>query len=124
MIMKLASHKSASTRACKHANRSTCKAPVILREGIKLPKIDVLTFDENIMNWRSFWGQYDLAFHLRAHLTDAEKSAYLRHLLQHGLAKHIIEGLSGTGSEYSEPIECLQKLYQRPGVYIMHTYRQ
>ena len=39
---------------------------------------------------------HTIAIHWRANLTDAEKLAYLRHLLQHGPAKHVIEGESGT----------------------------
>ena len=52
--------------------------------------------------------------HSRALTTDAEKVAYLRHSLQHKPANYITEELSGTGSEYSEAVECLQKSSDRP----------
>ena len=46
--------------------------PVVHREGIKLPKIDVPTFDRDIMNWRRFWEQYEVFIHSRTNLTDPE----------------------------------------------------
>ena len=52
----------------------------------------------------------------RTHFTDTKKLAYLHHSLQHGPAKHFIEGLLGTSSEYSEAMSCLQKRYDRPRV--------
>ena len=57
----------ANIQIAPHAHQST----VIPREGIKLPKIDVPTFDGNIMNWTSPRS--------RAHLSDAKKLLYLRH---------------------------------------------
>ena len=33
-----------------------------------------------------------------------------------GPARHVIEGLSGSGSDYAEAIECLQKRYDKPRV--------
>ena len=32
--------------------------PVANREGIKLPKINVATFNGDMLNWRTFWEQY------------------------------------------------------------------
>ena len=98
-------------------------APVIHKEGIKLPKINVPMFDANIMNWRTLWEQYNVSIHSRAHLTVDEKLAYLRHSLNQGPAKHVIEGLSGMESQYSEAIVCLQKHYDRPRV-LHHAHVQ
>ena len=39
--------------------------PVMYKEGIKLPKIDVPRFDKDIMNWNSFWEQYEVSIHSR-----------------------------------------------------------
>ena len=84
------------------------------REGIKLPKIDVQAFDGDIMNWRTFWEQYKVSIHSRTQLTDAEKLAYPWQLLKDGPARHVIEGLTGSGSEYEEAIKCPQKRYNKP----------
>ena len=84
------------------------------RDGIKLPKIDVPTFDGDMMNWRTFWEQHEVSIYSRIQLTDAEKLAYLQHLLKDASARHVIEGLSGLGSGYEEAIKCLQKRYDKP----------
>ena len=88
--------------------------PVLHREDIKLTKIDVPTFDGDIMNWRRFSEQYEVSIHSRTHLTDPEKLAYLWQSLKNGSAQHIIEGLSGSGNDYVEAVECLQKCYNKP----------
>ena len=80
-------------------------------------------FHGTIMNWRSLREQYDILIHLRAHLIDEEKLAYLCHSLQHSPAKHVIEGLLGTESEYSESIECRQECYDGPHV-LHHAHVQ
>ena len=49
--------------------------PLMHGEGIKLPKIDVPKFDGDIMNWRSFWEQYEISIHLSDQLSDLEKLA-------------------------------------------------
>ena len=72
------------------------------------------TFDGDIMNWRRFWEQYEVSIHSRTHLTDPEKLAYLRQSLKNGPARHVIEGLSGSGNDYAEAVECLQKRYDKP----------
>ena len=82
--------------------------------GVKLPKIDVPTFKGNIMEWQSFWEQFDVSVHSRSQLTDPERLAYLRQALKDGPSKRVIEGLSGSGSAYREAIDMLQKRYDRP----------
>ena len=83
-------------------------------KGVKLPKLDVPTFDGNILNWRSFWEQSCVSVHDRSNLLDAEELVYLQHSLKNGSAKNVIEGLSRSGEYYAEAIECLQSRYNRP----------
>ena len=82
--------------------------------GVKLPKLDVPTFDGDILNWRTFWEQFCIAIHDRTHLSNAEKLAYLRHALKDGTAKSTIEGLSHSGDHYEEAVKCLETRYNRP----------
>ena len=86
--------------------------PTVASE-VKLPKIDVPTFKGNIMEWQSFWEQFDVSVHSRSQLTDPERLAYLRQALKDGPAKRVIEGFSGSGSAYREAIDMLQKRYDR-----------
>ena len=83
-------------------------------DGVRLPKLDVPTFDGSILNWRSFWEQFGISVHHRSNLSDSEKLVYLQHSLKDGSVKNIIEGLSRSGEHYTEAIECLQSRYDRP----------
>ena len=84
------------------------------REGVKLPKLDVPSFDGNILNWKSFWDQFCISVHDRTNLSHAEKLVYLQQSLRDGTAKRSIEGLSRSGECYLEAIECLKSRYNRP----------
>lgn len=52
--------------------------------------------------------------HERSDLTDSEKLVYLQHSLKNGSARNAIEGLSRSGDNYTEAVECLQARYNRP----------
>ena len=62
--------------------------------GLKLPKLDVPTFDGNIIHWKQFWDQFSVSVHCRTNLSNAEKIVYLQHTLKDGLARNAIEGLA------------------------------
>ena len=83
-------------------------------KGVRLPKLDVPKFDGNILNWRSFWEQFQVSVHDRSNLAESEKLVYLQHALKDGSAKQAIEGLSRSGEYYSEAIDCLKARYDRP----------
>ena len=82
--------------------------------GSKLPKLDVPSFDGLLLNWRNFWEQFTISVHERTSLSDAEKLVYLQQALKGGSAKSSIEGLSRTGENYGDAIQCLKKRYDRP----------
>ena len=82
--------------------------------GVKLPKLEVPTFDGNLMNWAAFWERFDALIHSRKGVDDAEKLTYLRQALQDGPARHVIGGLSQTAKNYEEAIKCLHERYDRP----------
>ena len=83
-------------------------------KGVRLPKLDVPTFDGNILNWRSFLEQFCISVHDRSSLSDSEKLVYLQQSLKGGLAKNAIEGLSRSGEYCTEAVECLKSHYNRP----------
>ena len=84
--------------------------------GVRLPKIEVPTFDGNLLNWRTFWEQFSISVHDRSSLSDTEKLVYLRQSLKDGTAKKVIEGLSQSGDQYTEAIGCLTSRYDRPRI--------
>ena len=82
--------------------------------GVKLPRIDIALFNGDLLNWQTFWEQFDISVHSRKDIADAEKLAYLRHALKDGHAKSVIEGLSQSGDQYVEAIASLKARYDRP----------
>lgn len=97
-----------------HATLSSTPSSTPDSSGIKLPKLDVPTFDGNLLSWKTFWEQFTVSVHIRSKLTDAEKLAYLRHAHKDGSAKSVVEGLSRSGDHYDEAITCLKTRYDRP----------
>ena len=83
-------------------------------QGVKLPKLDVPTFDGNILNWKTFWEQFRVSVHSCDNLSDSEKLVYLQQALKGGSAKQVIEGLSHSGEYYAEAVESLQSRFNRP----------
>ena len=77
-------------------------------KGVKLQKLDVPTFDGNILNWKCFWEQFCISVHDRPNLSEVEKLVYLCHALKDGSVKHAIEGLSRCDEHYMEAIDCLK----------------
>ena len=97
----------------KSIRDSDCDAPSN-GKGVKLPKLEVPTFDSNIIHWKSFWEQFCISVHDQTNLSDPEKLLYLQHSLKDGSAKDTIEGLSRSGDHYAEAIECLKSRYDTP----------
>ena len=90
--------------------------------GVKLPKLDVPTFDGDILRWSSFWEQFVTSVDSRKHLSNAEKLVYLQHAVKNGSAAGVIQGLSQSGEQYTEAVECLRQRYDRPRlVHQMHV---
>ena len=58
-------------------------------KGVRLPKLEVPTFDGDILNWKAFWEQFSISVHNRPNLSDSEKLVYLQHALKAGSAKHM-----------------------------------
>ena len=83
---------------------------------MKLPKIDVPTFDGELLHWQTFWEQFSISIDKRSDITDTEKLVYLRHSLKDGAARNIIEGLSHSGDQYKEAIDSVKARYDRPRI--------
>lgn len=103
-----------SLQVCKLLRLQNTSSSVADTKSVKLPRLDVPTFDGNILNWKTFWEQFSVSIHTRSSLTDAERLAYLRSALKNGTAKNVIEGLTRSGEQYKEAITCLKSRYDRP----------
>lgn len=82
----------------------------------KLPKLNVPTFDGDVLHWQQFWEQFETSVHSRTSLTNAEKLIYLQEAIKEGSARAAIEGLSRSGDQYHEAVDCLKARYNRPRI--------
>ena len=96
------------------SNEAVCPPTHGINSGIKLPNINVPTFDGDVLNQNSFWKQFNVAIHSKVQLNDAERLAYLRDVLKDGPARHVLEGLSQDADYHNGAIGCLHGDYDRP----------
>ena len=80
------------------------------RVRVKLPQLELRSFDGDILKWMSFWDGFNNAVHSRTDLRDEEKFNYLRRYLT-GSALKSIEGLSLTSIGYLKAIDILTQEY-------------
>ena len=101
--------------------------PPLLRQQQELlasnPKLQVPSFDGNLIHWRQFWDQFATAVDCKTDLSNAEKTVYLQQALKDGAAKSSIEGLSHSGDNYEEAVKCLKARYDQPRL-IQRTHVQ
>ena len=57
---------------------------------LRLPKLELQSFDGNMMNWMEFWDSFERNIHLNSSLCDVDKMSYLKASLK-GTASHAIE---------------------------------
>ena len=82
--------------------------------GVKLPKISVPTFNGQVLNWKSFWEQFDGTVHCKTGLNNTKKLVYLQEALNNGTARFVIQGLTQMSESYQEAIKCLKEWYDPP----------
>ena len=78
----------------KDDTKSDHSSPTI-RKGtsIKWPKLSIPKFDGEVLNWRTFWDQFQVSIHNKDQLSDGEKLAYMKDALKDGPAELVIQGL-------------------------------
>lgn len=90
-LEKLAHDCCLKTRSLINEHMSNLQAPTEGQSGVKLPKIEVPTFDRNVLHWKKFWEQFCVSVHGKSSLSDSEKLVYLQQALKYGSAKDTIE---------------------------------
>ena len=91
IIKRLLYNPETSEAAPSHENR-----------GVRLPKLDVPTFNGDIIR---------CPIHNRTDISDTEKLVYLRHVIKDGT---VAEGLSRSGEHYAEAVEFLKSRHNCP----------
>lgn len=104
----------------KSAPAATAMAPPVApppeKHNVKLPRIEVPSFNGEMLEWQTFWEQFSIAIHDRKDISNTQKLVYLRQSLKDGTAKSSIEGLSSSGEQYDEAVASLKDRYNRPRV--------
>jgi len=88
-------------------------APSVTTSGVRLPKISVPTLDGNVINWRSF-GNNSQCLCIIGAIYLLQKSSRIKHAVKDGPAKHVVEGLSGSGDQYKQAVDSMCKWYDYP----------
>ena len=82
---------------------------------LRLPKLELKSFDGNMMNWMEFWDSFERNIHLNSSLCDVDKMSYLKASLK-GTASHAIADLRTTGYNYASAVDILKEKYGKANV--------
>ena len=96
MSMKVKKLLFQSSASLSSRSESAAASPTATSESrsVKLPKIEVPTFDGELLHWQTFWDQLSISIDKRSDISNTEKLVYLRQSLKDGSAKNVTEGLS------------------------------
>ena len=80
--------------------------------NIKLPRIELPKFSGNVLEWQSYWEQFE-ALVGEANIPDITKFGYLHSSLE-GEAKRVIKGLTLIASNYPTAYSVLKERFDKP----------
>ena len=77
---------------------------------VKLPKLDIISFNGDKMKWNEFWDSFESAVHNNKKLSNVEKFNYLKSKLQ-GDAKYSVAGLNLSNENYDVAVKTLKERF-------------
>ena len=86
--------------------KSTKPGPLPVQSSVKLPKLELCSFNGDKLKWVEFWQSFESSVHKNDSLSDIENFNYLRNKLT-GDAKSAITGLSLSNENYSVALKIL-----------------
>ena len=86
----------------------------------KLPKLVITEFDGNVLNWQTFWGQFESRIHSKINVNNIDKFSYLKSFLCPS-AHETISGLALSNQTYLEAVKLLKQQYGNQQLFI-NTY--
>ena len=87
--------------------KSSKPDPLIVKSSVKLPKLEICSFNGNKLKWVKFWQSFETSVHKNDSLSNIGKFNYLRSKLS-GDAKSAITGLSLSHVNYSVALNILK----------------
>ena len=80
---------------------------------MKLPSLNIPTFDGESTKWKSYWQQFESTIHNSKKLDDQLQMQYLLKSLTTQKAKDAIEGIDSVAVAYPEAIAALKARFDR-----------
>ncbi|KRY06664.1 hypothetical protein T12_11394, partial [Trichinella patagoniensis] len=87
--------------------------PAVRSSNGRLPEIILPKFTGKVLEFPSFWAQFEANVHKRRDLDNATKFTYLLSNTE-GTARNAIEGIPLTPENYSQAVDILKKRFGRP----------
>jgi len=106
--------RPASPVASEYSTASGMGSSTSKKKTYRLPKIEIKTFDGEILNWLGWWAQFQ-KIHEDEELHDSDKFQYLMQAVV-GQAKILIEGFPQSSENYQLATEALQRRFGNPSV--------
>lgn len=103
--------KDEQVKTTANAVQSNSDELIMLKSQVKLPKLNMPTFDGNLDNWLSFRDSFNLIVHQNNQLEDIQKFQYLKSALTKDAA-HVIDSLDLSATNYKNAWEILIERYE------------
>ena len=88
----------------------------------KLPKLVIKEFDGSMLNWQTFWDQFESTIHSKANITNIDKFSYLTSFLCKS-AHDAISDLAPTNQNHLEAFQLLKNRCGNPQL-LINTYME
>jgi len=79
-------------------------------QTVKLPKLELLSFNGDKTKWYEFWGSFESSVHTNSQLSDVDKFNYLKGKVN-GAAREAISGLALTKENYAVAVGILKERF-------------
>ena len=105
-------HRNEIDKLIEHFSNSCAES----QKTVKLPELNIPTFNGESTNWKSYWQQFEATIHKSSKLTNQVRMQYLLKSLTTQKAKDAVEGIDATAEAYAEAIAALKAWFDRPQV--------
>ena len=119
---KEASNKNGNNGASLISNSSSTSNKNVDKDICKLPILVIKELDGSVLNWQTFWDQFESTIHSKKNISNIDKFSYLTLYLSKS-AYDTISGLAPTNQNYLEAAQLLKNHYGNPQL-LINTYME